>query len=148
MRLCSRVKGVVWGEGGGAWIGGVGIWGCVLMDFFLLCFLCVLSSVLSVCVLSPQSRGPSPPRKVGPCSFEIIWDTSAACPLKETDTGDSGASSAAEPCAITDANYTYSLQALKKSGSSFYTVQTPDKSRTFRVTVKFCQSYDISVTKM
>ena len=122
--------------------------GMCVDGFFLLCFLCVLSSVLSVCVLSPQSRGPSPPRKVGPCSFEIIWDTSAACPLKETDTGDSGASSAAEPCAITNANYTYSLQSLKKSGSSFYTVQTPDKSRTFRVTVKICQSCDISVTKM
>ncbi|KAK7107906.1 cation-independent mannose-6-phosphate receptor-like isoform X2 [Littorina saxatilis] len=84
-----------------------------------------------ICIEGQQSRGPGVPRKVGPCSYEIIWDTSAACALKETDSGGSSAGA----CAITDNNYTYSLQTLNKSNGSFYTAQTPDKSRTFRLNI-------------
>ena len=84
-----------------------------------------------------QSRGPGVPRKVGPCSYEMLWETSLACELTETDTGDSSAGDVAEACAITDGNYTYSLTSLKKTGDEFYTVQTPDKSRTFRVSSAF-----------
>ncbi|KAL8573519.1 hypothetical protein ACOMHN_047790 [Nucella lapillus] len=99
------------------------------------------TTVHFLCSQRQQSRGPSPPRKVGPCSYEVIWDTSAACALKETDSGQSSGGSnssssgsdAVPSCTITNNGYTYNLMSLKKRGDEFYTVQSGGK--TFRVNI-------------
>ncbi|XP_076467139.1 cation-independent mannose-6-phosphate receptor-like [Babylonia areolata] len=89
-----------------------------------------------ICSQGQQSHGPSPPRKVGPCSYEVIWDTGAACALEETDSGDSdsGIDDGTMPsCTVTDHGYTYNLASLKKSGDDFYTAHTG--SKTFRLNI-------------
>ena len=82
-----------------------------------------------------QSHSLSPPRKVGFCSYEIIWETHAACQVTDMATiitNKTGQSVFDMDCSVTDDFYTYGVTSLAKV-NGFYDVHSSDGSRHFRV---------------